>query len=236
MSIIATATAFILDTLIQSEEVKKFPKDFTDASVKWIRSWFLKDDPKTEEKINSDKSRDYKEAIVEGKVEELMTNPQFEQELKAILQEWQQQVATVQNTINRQNTLENSSIQSGRDVRIGDENFQAGGSINITNNYGGPAASAEPSMAQISRPTAPLEVIQKLREHIAYNRVKEAIDQLLLISTGHSDFQNLVLAQSSSFEQLRYQEMIGSISTSEANVESSKIISRILKLISELKA
>ena len=65
MPLIEKATAYVLGALLQNEEFKKFPQDFISASVEWVRSWFLKDDPKTEAKLSSDKSIDYKQAVVE---------------------------------------------------------------------------------------------------------------------------------------------------------------------------
>ena len=42
-----TATKYVLDLITENEELKKFPKEFVNESVKWVKSWFLKpEDPK----------------------------------------------------------------------------------------------------------------------------------------------------------------------------------------------
>jgi hypothetical protein len=46
MSLIQKATDFIFGIVLEDETVKSFPKEFVSESAKWIRSWFLKDDPK----------------------------------------------------------------------------------------------------------------------------------------------------------------------------------------------
>jgi hypothetical protein len=38
---LATATQYILDLLTDNEELKKFPKEFIDASVTWVKSCFF---------------------------------------------------------------------------------------------------------------------------------------------------------------------------------------------------
>ncbi len=226
MSLIATAATFVLDTLLQSEEVKKFPKDFINASAKWVRSWFLEDDPKTEEKLTSEKSRDYKQAVVESKLEELLANPTFEQELKTKLAEWEKHAASV----NMQNTIQGSNINVGGDF----DNYQAGGNITITHNYSTPPASATPPPVQVTKPIVTPETKEKLQGYVANNQTKEAIDKLLSLSNGHPEFMKMVLAQSNKWEQLKHQEMMGSISFSDASVEQSKIVTAVLNLIGGL--
>jgi len=46
MSLLETATAYLLDLLVKNEEVKKFPQAFITASTQWVRSWFLTDEIK----------------------------------------------------------------------------------------------------------------------------------------------------------------------------------------------
>lgn len=78
MALIETATAYILGIITENEEVKKFSKDFVSASMKWIRSWFLEDDPKVAAKLNDvSKSDDYKKAVIEAKLEDLEGNEVF---------------------------------------------------------------------------------------------------------------------------------------------------------------
>ena len=115
MVLIETATAYILGIITENEEVKKFPKDFVSASMKWIRSWFLEDDPKAATKLNDvSKSDDYKKAVIETKLEDLEGNEVFQKELAEKLQ------AYYQHKITRKNVVEDADIEADGSVWIGD--------------------------------------------------------------------------------------------------------------------
>lgn len=85
-----TAVKFILDLVLQNEEVKKFPGDFLTASMKWVRSWFLtEDDPATAAVINSPQtSPEEKQEAVRKKTETLLENPEFRRELEGYLKKY----------------------------------------------------------------------------------------------------------------------------------------------------
>ncbi len=76
---LATAAEYILGILVQNKEVKKFPKEFLDESVKWVKSWFLTPEDPTSTKIlsNPDKPESSKKVIVESKLEDLQNNAAF---------------------------------------------------------------------------------------------------------------------------------------------------------------
>jgi hypothetical protein len=115
MALIETATAYILGIITENEEAKKFPKDFVSASMKWIRSWFLEDDPKVAAKLNDvSKSDDYKKAVIEAKLEDLEGNEVFQKELAEKLQTYSQ------HKITRKNVVENADIEVDGSVWIGD--------------------------------------------------------------------------------------------------------------------
>lgn len=82
-----SATKFILDLVLENETVRQFPKEFVDASAKWMRSWFLTDDdPATTAVLKSpDASAEVKQAAVQKKTEALMENPDFRRELEGYL-------------------------------------------------------------------------------------------------------------------------------------------------------
>jgi hypothetical protein len=123
MALIETATAYILGIITENEEVKKFPKDFVSASMNWIRSWFLEDDPKAVAKLNDvSKSDDYKKAVIEAKLEDLEGNEAFQKELAEKLQ------AYSQHKITRKNVLEDADIEAVGSVWIGDN---AGSAENV---------------------------------------------------------------------------------------------------------
>jgi uncharacterized protein (DUF342 family) len=115
MALLETATAYILSIITENEEVKKFPSDFVSASMKWIRSWFLEDDPKAAAKLNDvSKSDDYKKAVIKAKLEDLEGNDVFQKELLGKLQ------AYSQHKITRKNVVENADIEADGRVWIGD--------------------------------------------------------------------------------------------------------------------
>ncbi len=123
MALIETATAYILGIITENEEVKKFPKDFVSASMKWIRSWFLEDDPKTAAKLNdTTRSEESKKTLIEAKLEGLEGNEVFQKELVEKLQ------AYFQHKITRRNVVENADIEADGSVWIGDKE---GGSENV---------------------------------------------------------------------------------------------------------
>jgi hypothetical protein len=123
MALLETATAYILNIITENEEVKKFPTDFVSASMKWIRSWFLEDDPKAAAKLNDvSKSDDYKKAVIKAKLEGLEENIVFQKELAEKLE------AYSQHKITRKNMVENAEIEVDGSVWIGDN---AGSSDNV---------------------------------------------------------------------------------------------------------
>ncbi len=237
MLLIEKATRFVLGALLENEEFKKFPQDFITASVQWVRSWFLEDEPRLEEKIKSpDRTEDNKRGLVESKTERLIENPQFLRELEARLAEYERHAAAIQHTVNQDKVIQNSSINTGGgDFRQGDDRYTAGGNIQIVHNYGpqGGDAASKPT-PPVVKPIVDPGVKETLRQLIAGNRTKDAIDQLLNLSVQHPEFRNLVLQQSERWQQLKRNEMMSVISFSEANIERAKIVSAVLNLMSEL--
>ena len=116
MAILETATAYILGIITENEEVKKFPTDFVSASMRWIRSWFLEDDPKMAAKMaDVARSEESKKTLIESKLEDLEGNVAFQQELAEKLQVYAQHKARIKNVI------ENAEIEAEGDVWIGDK-------------------------------------------------------------------------------------------------------------------
>ena len=114
---LATATKYILDLLTNNEELKKFPKEFTDAAVIWVKSWFLiPDDPKTNAKLEDpDKSIEVKKDIIQDKLEDLKDNARFQQELAEQLAAFEQQRSRIKNVV------QDSDIDVKGNVHIGDK-------------------------------------------------------------------------------------------------------------------
>jgi|GEM_PF-2978250 len=128
MHMLDTAVKFILDLVLQNEEVKKFPGDFLTASMKWMRSWFLTDDdPATAAVINSPQtSPEEKQEAVRKKTETLLENPEFRRELEGYLKRYDE--IRVENS---QNVLIGNTIHAQ--------------TVIVGNTYNNPGAAAPPA-------------------------------------------------------------------------------------------
>ncbi|WP_373511555.1 hypothetical protein [Persicitalea sp.] len=144
-SLIPPALKYITDLVLDNEEVKKFPKEFITASMKWISSWFLEDDPVTKTVVNSDSPAVAKEAVLKAKLNELLKNPQFAQELNEHLAAYNVQRSRIKNVAvdaqieaqgnvhigdkgtgdttayDEKNVIKGGSIKAGKDFHLGDD-------------------------------------------------------------------------------------------------------------------
>lgn len=119
MALLETAAEYILGILVQNEEVKKFPKEFLDESVKWVKSWFLTPEDPISTKIlsNPDKPESSKKDIIEAKLEDLQSNATFMKELEAKLQ-----VYDFEKRKRSVNVIEDADIIAKKSFRQGDTN------------------------------------------------------------------------------------------------------------------
>jgi len=132
---IETATKFIVDIILDSEEVKKFPHDFVTASMKWIRSWFLSDDdPDVKAFLESGAPIAEKKHAVLNKIEALQQNPRFLHELTERLQEYGIHVARSRN-VAIGNTISAQTVHIG-DVVHGAPQSKAPGDITQLERHG----------------------------------------------------------------------------------------------------
>jgi hypothetical protein len=116
MALLETATAYILGIITENEEVKKFPREFVSASMRWISSWFLEDDPVTKSIVeNAALPEAVKKPVVEAKLNVLKDNPAFMAELATQLQTYAQHQST------RKNIIEQAEIDIKGNVHIGDK-------------------------------------------------------------------------------------------------------------------
>ena len=145
---IETATKYLLDLLTASEELQKFPKEFTDEAVRWVKSWFLKpeDDPRAHAKLEDpNKSIEVKKDIIQDKLADLKDNAQFQKELIERLAAFEQQKSRLKNVVSdadidvkgsvhigdkggssgdgydEKNVIKGGTIKSGGDFRLGDD-------------------------------------------------------------------------------------------------------------------
>jgi hypothetical protein len=122
MAILETATQYILDLLTDNEELKKFPKEFIDASVTWVKSWFLiPEDPKTNAKLEDpNKPMEVKKDIIQDKLEDLKDNAQFQKELTELLAAFEQHRTRLKNVV------QDADINVKGSVHIGDKGGASG--------------------------------------------------------------------------------------------------------------
>jgi len=122
MALIEKAAEYILNILTEDETVKNFPKEFVAASAKWIRSWFLKDDPKTEAKIiDANRSPENKKGVIEAKLEDALENPAFKAALEQQLAAFEHQKSSL-----KKNVVDKANIDVKGNVHIGDKGTSSG--------------------------------------------------------------------------------------------------------------
>lgn len=217
MAILEAAAAFVLDILAQNEEVKKFQKEFLDESARWVKSWFLTpEDPRANAKLTDpEKPLAVKQDIIADKLEVLQNDPLFMQELAGKLQAFTAEKARIKNAVT------NSSVNAGRDVRIGDDHTV------INHHYYAPAPQSG------NRPGAPDPALKtELKSLIARGKTKEVVNRLLDITDGEtSDTIHLISEQMS---RLATREMQGIISYQEATLERNKLTRSLLEVLDGL--
>lgn len=125
MALFESATNFILNLLTDNEELKKFPKEFIDEAVLWVKSWFLKpEDPKATAKLQDpDKPIAVKKDIIEDILEALKDNAQFRQELEVRLAAFEQQRARLKNVVEQTEVEVEGDVHIGDRGRPGDESY-----------------------------------------------------------------------------------------------------------------
>ncbi len=248
------ALKHIMSFVLENDEVKKFPKDFVTASMQWIRSWFLIDDPVAEAVINSPGNEALKETVVKQKLPQLIENEQFVKELQTQIEASAVHRERMKNIVDNssvdvqgnihigdrgtasgenydlKNVVRGSTIKAGGDFRLGDDVVQAGGNVHIGDIHYHGGTQKEPS-AKVHTS----DFIRDMRNLIAANRVDEAIPQIIdYTETNAPHLQNDVLLLSGSWGTLKRKERLTVLSNSEANVERNKIVSALLEIIRKL--
>lgn len=254
MATIEKALDYIVAVVTENDEVKKFPKDFVTASMQWVRSWFLIDDPKMEAKLKDPhRSIESKKTIIESKLEDLSENPTFAQELAERLATLEQHRAHQKNRIvdtnidvkghahigdkgfspgdsyNEKNIIKSSTIQAGGDFRVGDDVVIGNQHVQIIHNYSGHQKQKEAASA------AGLSLKATLKTLLAKGELEKAIEQLLGYSENEDETLNsMALLLSARNTRINKQEHAGTASHQEANLERNRISAALTALIEEL--
>ena len=129
MSFLDRTSVFLLSLLTGNDSIKHFPKEFVRESVQWIRSCFLMEDSKIEEKLKDEsKSIDYKKGIIEMKIEKLQEqNAHFLADLEQHVEAFESQLRQIEiqrNSATSHNVITASTINAGGNVHVGDSNNQ----------------------------------------------------------------------------------------------------------------
>lgn len=221
------AKKYVLDFILENEEVKKFPKDFVTATMQWIRSWFLKDDPISTAIVTAPGNEAAKKIIIEQKLPVLLENEQFKKEMAEKLADFKTQETTMKNVIT------GSTITVGGNFRVGDEHIQAGGNVHVGDiHYHG----IPPANTSTGNTSPDPEIARNLRSLIASARTGEVFKKLLAYTEQHAAHLHIeVNTLSARWEDLGRNERLGIISRSEANLERNQINSGLLDLIGRLK-
>lgn len=254
MPLLDQAASYILGIITEDETVKNFPKEFISEAAKWIKSWFLKDDPKTEEKLNdATRSAESKKTVIELKLEDALEDPAFKAALEQQLTAFETQKSRLKNVVydanidaggnvhigdkggqandgyDEKNVIKGGSIKSGGDFRLGDDVISGNEHVQITNNYYG--AGHQPKEMS---PKANAGLRKTLEDLIASGKAERAIEMLMDADVLDADDRTTILLQSGRLSQLKRQVNIGVLSNDEANLERNKIISTLLDVISNI--
>ncbi len=113
--LLENASAYILALLTEDETIKSFPKEFIAESAKWVKSWFLKDDPMTTTLVNNPAlPPEAKKAVVDAKLKTLDDAGALPAELSQRIEAFLQEKAQIKNV------MVGGSIDVKGDVHVGD--------------------------------------------------------------------------------------------------------------------
>lgn len=248
-----TATKYVLDLLTENEELKKFPKEFVNESVKWVKLWFLTpEDPKTKAKLEDpNKSIHVKKDIIQDKLDDLKEIPQFKKELAERLAAFEQQKSRLKNVVSdadidvkgsvhigdkgtssgdnydEKNSLKGSSIKASGDFRLGDDVVSGNQNVHIVHNYFGKQKSGGNAPPQYSSLKTQLQTL------IKKEKIEEALDLFMdeAEKQGLDCFDELLLL-SARFNRAQRSERKG---IDNPQTERNRINDALITLIKDLE-
>ena len=254
MALLEKALDYIVGIVTENEEVKKFPKDFVTASMQWIRSWFLIDDPKTEAKLTDpNRSLDSKKTIIETKLEHLNENPQFVKELTEKLNGFEQQHARLKNVVtggdidvkgnvhfgdkgsssgdnyDEKNVIKGGTIKAGGDFRLGDDVVSGNQNVHIVHNYFGSGKGTEKAPPQYN------DLKSDLKALLIKGKTDDVIERLLdLTDNTDKDAHDTILILSGQLSRLNAQETKGTVGRSDAETARNRLNDSLVRVINDL--
>jgi hypothetical protein len=248
-----TAAKYVLDLLTENEELKKFPKEFVDESVKWVKLWFLTpEDPKANAKLEDpNKAIEVKKDIIKDKLDDLKENPQFVKELTEQLNRFEKERNTRKNYLGKEGSIESDGkvvvgdtgasvndgytekniiegkIKAKGDVRIGDDIVS---NSQVIHNYYGVENSSKTAPPQYNDIKSELKVL--LRKGKTANTIERLLD---LTENTDQDTHNTVLLLSAQLNRLDSQENRNIIGRSDAEIGRNSLNDRLMSVINGLE-
>lgn len=237
MAILKNTAHFILDALAQTSGDQH--------STDFARRWFLSppDDKTSIRLADPNKSDEYKLDLIADKLEDLAGNAEFGQQLAALLRAEQGKA--------QKNVVENSQIEAGGNVEIGDkgspadQHFQqknviTGSSIKAGGNFSLGDTSGHESFSLGSQPPAApvlhdLNYGFYLKTLVQENELEKAI-QLALKATPNisRDLSNALINLSARFAGNRRSMRDGILDYDAFNRENNKLRMALLSVIEDL--
>jgi Effector-associated domain 11 len=253
MPFLETAAEYILGIITKNEEVKKFPAEFINESVLWVKSWFLKpEDSKTNAKLEDpNKPIEVKKDIIQDKLDDLKDNPQFVKELTEKLNRFEKERNTRKNYLGKEGSIESDGkvvvgdtgasvnegyteknviegkIKAKGDVRIGDEIVS---NSQVTHNYYGVTNPSQTTPPQYNDLKSVLKALLRKGE------TADVIERLLdLTDNTDKSANDTVLILSGQFNRLNTQETKGTIGRSDAEISRNRLNDSLVSVINDLE-
>jgi hypothetical protein len=128
--VIASIVGYLAKSLNEDKSIKKFLGDFSEATIKWIRPLFLKEDGKPKEVIKDLQEAPEEKLNLQAAEIELQKAVKKEPELEQHLREIYRQI----NQKAEQGDQKAIEIIKSKNVNVG--NISAGGNVHIGDNKG----------------------------------------------------------------------------------------------------
>ncbi|TVL99003.1 MAG: hypothetical protein CV087_19665 [Candidatus Brocadia sp. WS118] len=255
-------TNFLLSLLTDGEELRKFPKEFVDISVKWLRPWLIKNDPVVEAVLVSRGNHALKAKVLAAKLPGLQQNEQFIKELGRRMADYERMKNVIlkskvdvkgnasigdktkdpeDSKHDAKNAIIGSDVKVDGDLSIGDDHHHT--SIDALHTGTGDIVKGSKVVNTnnyYGTPEHPLHsdkssikaAVQRL---IAKGDLEAAIAQIVDYSeTNAPSLYSETLQLSGRFHTLRNKVNKGVLSESEISLENNKIQAALIDLLSKL--
>ncbi len=228
MAHLEAATEFVLGIISQNEGIKNSSNDFVAASMTWIRSSFLTDDPITSTILeNKDLPETVKKPVLEAKLKTLENNPQFNKALDEKLQAFLRYKAHLKNAVDASDTAvkgnalteDSANVPNNNYFHLGNDSVQVGDNAHIHNSQ----YSKNTYSSGEKAPPQYQKVKSELKNLLAKGKTAAVIQSLLDAAEKNEAVYNTILMLSAKFNRMLEQKKRAFISGDEATIERNKI-------------